>query len=100
MTYQHLRCDFSYEGDDPRVDGIYCVHPEFLDDAGEPIKEGVSVPLTGRASMWIVFPEMRARVHRRRLEPGVVGYFMEGARRIGCVKVERIVGFHTNGGDA
>jgi hypothetical protein len=96
VTYQHLRCDFMYEGDDPSIDGIYMIHPEFLDESGNPVDEDVSIPLTGRATMWILLPEMRTMVHRQRAEVGVRGHFMEGSRKIGDVEIEEIVGLHEN----
>ena len=95
-TFQHLRCDFMYEGDDPTENGIYMIHPEFLSDVGHPLAEGVEVPLSGRASMWILSAEMRVSVHRIRAKVGIRGHFMEGPRRIGDVVIEEIVGLNTN----
>ena len=95
-TYQHLRCDFMYEGDDPTDDGIYMIHPEFLDGVGHPLAENVAVPLSGTASMWILSPEMRASIHRRRVKIGVRGHFMEGPRKIGDLTIEEIAGLNTN----
>ncbi len=96
VTFQHLRCDFLYAGDDPARDGIHMIHPEFLDAAGEPLPKDRPVPLMGRASMWILVAETRASVHRGRLRLGVRGHFMEAARRIGDVEVESIEGLHEN----
>lgn len=96
ITFQHLRCDFMYEGDDPMKGDLFMIHPEFLDECGEPIEEGVAVPLEGRATMWILNPEMRMSVHGSRARVGVRGHFMEGARKIGDVEIERIVGLHDN----
>lgn len=96
VTFQHLRCDFLYAGDDPAKDGIHMIYPEFLNDAGEPFARDMPVPLIGRASMWILNPELRAKVHRARLHVGVRGHFMEGARKIGDVEVETIEGLHEN----
>lgn len=94
VTHQHLRCDFMYAGDEPQQ--LFMIHPEFLDDTGTPIDEGVPVPLAGTASMWIVIPAMRALVHRGRISVGVRGHFMEGSRRVGDVEVTRIAGLHDN----
>lgn len=94
VTYQHLRCDFMYEGDDPVKDGIFMIHPEFLGEDGEPLTEEFPVPLEGMAAMWVLMPEMRASVHRSRAKVGTRGHFMEGARNIGDVKIEAIVGLH------
>ena len=96
VTFQHLRCDFLYEGDDPKKTGIWMIHPEFLDEHGDPLEEQVPVPLRGRASMWIIPPRARSEVHRSRIKIGTRGHFMEGARKVGDVTVEAIVGLHEN----
>jgi len=96
VTYQHLRCDFMYAGDDPAKDPIYMIHPEFLDASGRPVEEDVVLPLEGKASMWILVPEMRASVHRSRANVGVRGHFMEGPRKIGDLEIEEIAGLHEN----
>ena len=96
VTFQHLRCDFLYAGDDPAKDGIHMIHPEFLDASGEPLPKDRPVPLVGRASMWVLVAGMWASVHRARLWIGVRGHFMEGARRIGDVEVETIEALHEN----
>lgn len=96
VTYQYLRCDFTYKGDDIRKTGIYMIHPEFLDKNGKPIDKNTPVPLQGRASMRILFPEMRERIHKHRLKIGTEGHFMEGSRRIGDVVVDEIVALYEN----
>ncbi|MEJ5031294.1 hypothetical protein [Comamonas sp. MYb69] len=96
ITYQHLRCDFMYEGYDIASDGIFMIYPEFLGADGLPIEEGIPVPLDGRASMSILSPEMRASVHQGRIEIGTRGYFMEGGRKVGSLEVVQIVGLHAN----
>jgi hypothetical protein len=94
VTFQHLRCDFMYAGDDPQKDGIFMIHPEFLDEHNVPIGEDVIIPLTGRASMWILNPVMRLEVHRSRAAVGVRGHFMEGSRKISDVEIDAIAGLH------
>lgn len=89
VTFQHLRCDFMYAEDDPQTDGIFMIHPEFLDDQNVPLGDDVVIPLIGRASMWILNPEMRAE-HRSRAAVGVRGHFMEGARKIADVEIDAI----------
>ena len=93
ITLQHLRCDFMYDGDKPE-DGIYMIHPEFLDATGQPLKDDIPVPLSGHASMWIAVPQMRKEVHCERIAVGTKGYFMEGSRIIGEAVVESIVGLN------
>lgn len=96
VTFQYLRCDFLYDGDDPQQDGIYMIHPEFLNIDGSPLGEDLPVPLEGRASMWILNPEMRRSIHRARARVGVKGYFVEGVRKIGEVTIDEIVALHEN----
>lgn len=96
VTYQHLRCDFMYEGDDPVKDGIFMIHPEFIDQDGCPLGEELPVPLEGKATMWVLVPEMRASIHCSRITVGTRGHFMEGPRKIGDVTVERIVALREN----
>ena len=96
VTYQHLRCDFMYEGDDPVKDGIFMIHPEFLDEDGQPLCENLPVPLEGKAAMWVLVPEMRASVHSSRAKLGTRGHFMEGHRKIGDVKIDAIAGLLEN----
>ena len=96
VTYQHLRCDFMYEGDDPVADRIFMIHPEFLGDDGCPLGDQIPVPLEGKAAMWVLAPEMRESVHVARATVGTQGHFMEGAKKIGDVKIQAIVGLLEN----
>ncbi|MDC0762726.1 hypothetical protein POF51_18585 [Brevibacillus sp. AG] len=95
--FQGYRSDFSYDGDDIRITGIFAIHPEFEDANGKIILDsGSPVPLEGTARMWILFPHMRKEVHTKRVELGVIGYFMEGPKRVAVVEVIEIVGLHSN----
>src|SRR2546425_515358 len=94
--FQHYRCDWSYEGDDISRTGIYMIFPEFVSEEGGIVPEGIPVPVSGRATMWIVSHEMRLRVHRVRLKDGVEGFFMEGQLRVAEAVVTRILGLRTN----
>ena len=72
VTFQHLRCDFSYDGYDIATDGIFMIYPEFLGKDGQPIKEGI------------------------RIKIGTRGYFMEGGRKVGSLEVVQVVDLHVN----
>jgi hypothetical protein len=96
VTFQHLRCDFMYEGDDPQTDGVWMIHPEFLDESGDPIQDSNPVALDGKASMWILFPQHRKATHSLRAKIGVRGHFMEGARKVGDVEIIEIVDLYKN----
>lgn len=96
VTYQGLRCDFMYEGDDISA-GIYMIHPEFEDESGNIIlDEEEPIELTGTARMWILIPEMREAVHKHRIKVGTKGFMMEGSRKIGEVEVIRIISLFEN----
>ncbi len=95
-VFQHIRCDFAYAEDDIEETGIYMIHPEFMDVSGNPIEENTQLPVEGFASMWILVPEMREKVHKEKLHIGTKGYFMSGSRKLGEVTVTKIVGLHEN----
>ncbi len=97
LPLQGYRCDFSYDGDDIKKEGIYCIHPEFEDENGDILTDDTTpVNQCGTARMWILFNEMRQQVHKDRIKVGTKGYFMEGSRKVGEVEVTRIVGLHSN----
>lgn len=97
LPFQGYRSDFAYEGDDLRETGVFAIHPEFEDENGDVVLDLTSpVPAEGTARMWILFPTMRKKVHMDRIKPGVIGYFMEGARRVAVTEVMEIVGLHEN----
>lgn len=85
-TYQGYRCDFMYCDDNPS-DGIYMIHPEFLDKDNEVIIDDKNpVNIVGRALMWIIVQEMKD-YHKKRLKVVSEGYLMEGSRIVGEVKI-------------
>ena len=94
--WQHYRCDWAYADDDISAAGIYMIHPEFTAEDGSILPEGIPVPWSGTATMWILVPEMRAEIHRSRIAEGVRGYFMEGSHRVAEAVVTRVIGLHTN----
>ena len=75
------------------------IWPEFHAKDGSVFPDGVSVPDSGVATMWIVVPEMRDNVHRSRIKEGIRGYFMEGSRRVAEATVTRVIGLHLNSSD-
>ncbi|WP_123040558.1 hypothetical protein [Cohnella candidum] len=97
IPYQGYRCDFAYEEYYVEDKSIYAIHPEFEDELGNIILvDDKPVRASGTARMWILFQEMREKVHRNRIKVGTKGYFMEGSRRVGEVEVIEIIGLHTN----
>lgn len=96
--FQHPRYDWLYEGDDISEAGAYMVWPEFLIEDGSVFPEGLPVPVSGIASMWILSHKIRLQVHRAKIREGGRGYFMEGGRRVAEAVVTRVVGLCTNTG--
>jgi len=93
---QGLRCDFMYEGDNPKIDGIYMIWPEFLNKDGSIITDKtVDIDLIGRANMWILRSETR-QIHRKRIKVGIKGYWMAGSMKIARVEVTKIIGLYEN----
>lgn len=85
---QHVRWDFLYAGDDPLVDGVHMIWPEFVDAAGHVLPEG-EVPAEGVAQMFVVNRE-RTAFHHPRIRVGAGGFFMEGARKVAECEVTAI----------
>ena len=93
---QYYRGDFMY-GEDQPEGGIYMIHHEFCDEDGVVLdEETFPVPLSGYAKMWVVVPEMRTKVHCSRIKVGDKYFIMEGSRKVGEGKIERILGLHNN----
>lgn len=46
------------------------------------MQDGDFIPDAGVATMWILSHDMRIKVHCNRIKAGVLGYFMEGGRRL------------------
>ena len=85
---QHIRWDFLYEGDDPLVEGISMVWPEFIGPSGSVLPEG-EVPVIGNALMFIVNADHWS-FHRTRIAPGVRGFFVEGAKKVAECEVTAV----------
>lgn len=94
---QGMRSDFLYEGDNPKVDGIYMIWPELLDKSGNVILDkSISLDNSGKATMWIGWPESRENTHRKRLKVGTKGSWVMGSKRIARVTVTKIIGLFEN----
>ncbi len=94
---QGLRCDFMYDGDDPKIDGIYMIWPEFLDEDGNIIADKtIDVDPVGKANMWILRPEIRDQIHRGRIKVGTKGFWVAGSMKIARVEVTKIIGLFEN----
>ena len=94
--FHNYRCDWAYEGDDISKTGIYMIWPEFVGSDGSSFPEGIQVPAAGTATMWILNPQIRTKVHQSRIKEGVRGFFMEGGKRVAEAVVTRVIGMHKN----
>ncbi len=88
LPYQGHRSDFCYEGEDPQVDGVYMIWPEFLNaDGSVMLEDQMMVAPEGEAYMWILnFDEMKEH-HRARAIPGKQGWLVEGTKKVAEVTV-------------
>lgn len=89
---QGIRCEFLYEGDDPKLDGVHLVLLEFLDANGKIITDKTQ-PLSksGRVLATFAMPEIRARIHQRRLKKGGRGFLTVSGWRLAKVLVSELV---------
>ena len=77
---QGMRSDFLYASDDPSVEGIHMIWPEFLDSSGEVILQRKNeVAPEGHANMWILTDE-NIQYHKDRLKPGSKGHMVAGSK--------------------
>ena len=89
---QGMRTDFLYEADDPRVDGVHMIWPEFLDESGQVIlSTAAGISQQGHANMWIMNDSVRD-IHRSRIMVGVMGWMVFGTKKLAKVRVERVMG--------
>jgi hypothetical protein len=91
--FNGIRWDLNYAEETPAV-GLYMIHPDFFGDDGQslPIDQPLPVDRPLRARMHIVVDEMRAQVHRSRIEVGTRFYCCEGPRRVAEGQVTLITG--------
>jgi hypothetical protein len=72
------------------------IWPEFENEKGQVILENdCPVSIGGTARMWVIVPPRRA-YHRDKIKPGLIGYFMEGARSVAECEVIEIIGLCSN----
>jgi hypothetical protein len=94
--YQGYRSDFWYPHPDHKESEIFMIWPEFEDSQGNPIAANdCPVPPSGVARMWIILPQPRP-YHHDKIKPGVIGYFMEGSRKVAECEVVEILGMLNN----
>ena len=97
LPLQGYRSDFSYgKEDDAHLGFVFMIWPEFEDETGEIILDNTRfVSSLGAARMWIIDKERRA-YHRENIKVGMIGYLMEGSRRVAECRIIEILGLMTN----
>jgi len=94
--HQGIRWDFFYPNDQQDKYGVFIIWPEFIDSNGDIIlTTETPIAITGKALMWIINPERRS-FHISRIKEGLIGYSMEGKRKVAECIVTKIVGLPTN----
>ena len=95
--FQGYRSDFWYVHPIySRPGSIFMIWPEFESETGDEILDDrTNVAISGTAKMWIVTPQMRS-FHKVGIKEGIVGYFMEGPKKIAECEVIEILGLKTN----
>jgi hypothetical protein len=94
---QGMRCDFLYDGEDPRKDGIHMIWPELLDGKGYVITDKHVIPENkGKATMWIISNDSRVKYHQKKIKVGTKGYWVVGSTKLAKIEVTKILGLFTN----
>ncbi|MGC1498231.1 MAG: hypothetical protein WA790_20665 [Sulfitobacter sp.] len=88
--FNKIRWDFRYADDAPS-DGIYMIHPYFLDKNRELFPDGQALSGTMTALMFIVIEEM-ADYHRKRIAIGTEFYCVEGYKICATGTVTDLIG--------
>lgn len=96
LPHQGYRSDFWYDYKKHTPAHLFMIWPEFEDDEGNVITEDDKpVPASGTARMWIIGASIR-EYHKNKIQEGLKGYFMEGARRVAECEVVELLGLPTN----
>lgn len=96
-VFQGLRTDFFYDLKDSKEGVFSAIFPEFEDEHGNIIlNDARPVPTEGTAKMWIIFSQMRREVHVNNIKIGLIGYFMDGPKKVAIAEIIEILGLHSN----
>ncbi|AEA44665.1 hypothetical protein [Fluviicola taffensis] len=90
LPYQHIRSDFWYNHPENKPNNVFMIYPEFLDNHGNPIEQGV-ILREGFAKMWILNPEM-FDYHKSHISVGQKGFFHEGVIKTAKCEITEING--------
>ena len=87
--FNGIRWDFRYPEDD-LSEGVYMIHPYFLDGNKNPIPKGQPLSGTIDALMFILFEEM-VDFHRERISIGTEFCCVEGSRTVATGTVSKLM---------
>ena len=97
--FNGIRWDFCYAEDDPS-DGIYMIHPDFLDANGCSRPTDAPLPLdTSLVARFRICVDAMRPTHQARIAVGTCFYCHEGGHRVASGTVTRLVGLHAGRGD-
>lgn len=88
-----IRWDFAYAEDQP-PGTLFMIWPDFHDEVGDslPVDKPLPIGRELRARMTIVSDELRAELHRHRIQEGTRFYCHEGPKRVAEGRVVRVTG--------
>ena len=87
LPFQGYRSDYWYPLSTHSEYRAFIIHPEFEDEKGEVITDlNQSVAQSGTAAMQIINPDMKP-YHKGKIQVGMIGYFMEGDRKVAICEV-------------
>ena len=86
--FQYMRSDFRYADDDNQ---IYAIYPEFEGSDFNILAKEAEIPEEGTATMWILFEEMKDKIHRDKIKVGTRAFMVSGAKVIGKIEVLEIL---------
>ena len=96
LPRQGIKWDFSYKSPTHDLNKLFMIWPQFINEKGQIIqKTEKSVPICGKARMWIVNDKMR-KYHQDKIHVGLKAYAMEGNHVVANYLVTEIVGLITN----
>ena len=97
-TFNGIRWDLCYAEDDVQ-DGIFMIHPDFVDTAGQSLSTDaplpISIPLIARFRICNI---KMVPKHQSRVRVGTEFFCHEGGRRVASGTVTRILDLHTERG--
>jgi hypothetical protein len=93
LPMQGYSCNWSYSDDNVEKTGQqWEILPEFENENREILPKSTSVLAKGYAKMYILNPNMRLQIHKKRIALGTRGFFVEGRKKVAEATVTKIIG--------